>query len=317
MANEKSNTEKKKVHFKGERTRSTLIISGSLIVFLLTLHLNFNAALSSVARVGFTAITGLVCVCGTYELIRAVGGKSKVLFTVAGLFSAGYTIVTAYHIAVPHSGVLLCFYALLLLVLAVIFNQSIKYIEAVMAFFGSLGLTYALSCAIRLNDLPYLNDRFTHLEGLYLFWLSFGCAWLTDVFAFLVGRKLGKHKMSPHISPKKSWEGAVGGTLITVLFNLGILFVYSLIAKHALGYAYFLMRSGIKYLYVIPVSVILSVIGMFGDLSASVLKRNVGIKDFSNLLPGHGGIIDRFDSCTFVLPTMYGIMVLVADHLPA
>lgn len=317
MANEKSKTEKKKFHFKGERTRSTLIISGVLIVYLLTLHLNFNAALCSVARVGFTAITGLVCVCGTYELIRAVGGKSKLLYTVAGLFSAGYTVTVAYHIAVPHVGVLLSFYALLLLVLAVIFNQSIKYIDAVMAFFGSLGLTYALTCAIRLNDLPYLNERFTHLEGLYLFWLSFGCAWLTDVFAFLVGRKVGKHKMSPHISPKKSWEGAIGGTVITVGFNLGILFVYSLIAKYAFGNAYFLMQSGIKYLYVIPVSIILSVVGMFGDLAASVLKRNVGIKDYSRLLPGHGGIMDRFDSCTFVLPTMYGIMVLVADHLPA
>ena len=295
--------EKKKFHFKGERTRSTIIIASSLVVFLLTLHFNL--------RIGYTLITAAVSAMGTYELIHVVGGKSKVLFAVACTGSVLYTFAVGYHIAVPHFGVIVCFWALLLLVLAVVLNQSIKYLDAVMALFGSVGLTYALSCAIRLNDLPYLNARFTHLEGLYLFWLAFGCAWLTDVFAFLVGRKIGKHKMSPHISPKKSWEGAVFGTLITAALNVAILLGYSLVATKLMGYDYFIMDSGIKYLYVVPVSALLSVVGMFGDLAASVLKRNLGVKDFSNLLPGHGGIIDRFDSCTFVLPTLYGIFCLV------
>ena len=299
--------EKKKFHFKGKRTKSTLIIASSLIVYLLMLHFNI--------QIGYTLITALICAMGTYELIHVVGGRSKVLFAVACSVSAAFTFSIGYHVAIPHFGVIVSFYALLLLVLAVVLNQTIKYLDAVMALFGSVGLTYALSCAIRLNDLPFLNEKFTHLEGLYLFWLAFGCAWLTDVFAFLVGRKIGKHKMSPHISPKKSWEGAVFGTLITAAFNVAILFVYSLIATKAMGYDYFIMPSGIKYLYVILVSAVLSVIGMFGDLSASVLKRNVGVKDFSNILPGHGGIMDRFDSCTFVLPTLYGIMVLFAEHL--
>ena len=304
---EEKNHKKEKFHFKGERTRSTLIIASSLIVYLLTLHFNL--------RIGYTLITALVSARGTYELIHVVGGKSKALFAVACSVSVLYTFSVGYHIAIPHFGIFVSFYALLLLCMAVALNQSIKYLDAVMALFGSVGLTYALSCAIRLNDLPYLGERFTHLEGLYLFWLAFGCAWLTDVFAFLVGRKIGKHKMSPHISPKKSWEGAVFGTLITLALNEGILFVYSLIAIKGMGYDYFITQSNIKYVYLIPVSIVLSVVGMFGDLSASVLKRNVGVKDFSNLLPGHGGILDRFDSCTFVLPTLYGIVVLFADHL--
>ena len=303
----KKEEKKEKFRFKGERTKSTLIIASSLIVYLLTLHFNF--------RIGYTLITALICAIGTYELIHVVGGKSKALIAAACGVSVLYTFSVGYHVAVPHFGVVVCFWALLLLCMAVVLNQSIKYIDAVMALFGSVGLTYALSCAVRLNDLPYLRDRFTHLEGLYLFWLAFGCAWLTDVFAFLVGRKIGKHKMAPHISPKKSWEGAVFGTLITAALNVAILFVYSLIATKAMGYDYFLMRSGIKYLYIVPVSALLSVVGMFGDLSASVLKRNVGVKDFSNILPGHGGIIDRFDSCTFVLPTLYGLVVLFADRL--
>ena len=66
-----------------------------------------------------------------------------------------------------------------------------------------------------------------------------------------------------------------------------------------------------KYLYIVPISCVLSVVGMFGDLAASVLKRNAGLKDYSNLLPGHGGIMDRFDSTLFVLPVLYGIYALI------
>ena len=86
-----------------------------------------------------------------------------------------------------------------------------------------------------------------------------------------------------------------------------VLVGYTHIATNVMGYAYFMMESNIKYLYVFLISCALSIVSMFGDLAASVLKRNVGIKDYSNLLPGHGGIMDRFDSCTFVLPVLWGI----------
>ncbi len=290
---------KEKFHFKGSRTKSTLIIVAVLLVYVLSVHFNIRAI--------YTLLTALVAARATYELIHAVGGRSKVLFCVACLFSAAYVVTVGYHIAVPHIPVVISFYVLLLLILTVALNQSIQYIHAVMAVFGSVCVTYALSIFIRLNDLPYLNSRFTHLEGLYLFWIAFICSWVTDAFAFLVGRKFGKHKMSKHISPKKSWEGAIGGVLITAAINVIVLVGYTHIATHVMGYAYFMLKSNIKYLYVFLISCALSVVSMFGDLAASVLKRNVGIKDYSNLLPGHGGIMDRFDSCTFVLPVLWGI----------
>lgn len=290
---------KGKFHFKGSRTKSTLIIVAVLAVYVLSVHFNIRAI--------YTLLTALVAARATYELIHAVGGRSKVLFTVACLFSAAYVVTVGYHIAVPHIPVVISFYVLLLLILTVALNQSIQYIHTVMAVFGSVCVTYALSIFIRLNDLPYLDARFTHLEGLYLFWIAFICSWVTDAFAFLVGRKCGKHKMSKHISPKKSWEGAVGGVLITAAINVIVLFGYTLVATKVMGYAYFMLESNIKYLYVFLISCALSIVSMFGDLAASVLKRNVGIKDYSNLLPGHGGIMDRFDSCTFVLPVLWGI----------
>lgn len=295
----KTEEKKGKLHMKEGRAKSTLIIVGVLLVYVLSVHFNI--------RIVYTLLTALVAARATYELIHAVGGRSKVLFAVSCLFSAAYVFTVGYHITVPHLPVVISFYALLLLVLAVVLNQSIEYIHSVMALFGSVCVTYALSIFIRLNDLPYLNDRFTHLEGLYLFWIAFICSWVTDAFAFIVGSKCGKHKMCKRISPKKSWEGAVGGVLITAAINVIVLVGYTHIATYVMGYAYFMMESNIKYLYVFLISCALSVVSMFGDLAASVLKRNVGIKDYSNLLPGHGGIMDRFDSCTFVLPVLWGI----------
>ncbi|MBQ7597823.1 MAG: phosphatidate cytidylyltransferase [Clostridia bacterium] len=300
---EDSVKKKGKFHFKGERTRSTLIIVAVLAVYVVSIHLNIHWL--------YTIITALVSAGVTYELVHAVGAESKLLFGVSIAVSAAYVVTVGFHIRLPHPMVLLSFYVMLLLALTVLNHRRIQFIHAAMAFFASICAPYALSCFIRLNDLPYLNGRFTHLEGLFLFWLSFTCSWVTDVFAFLVGRKIGKHKMCPGISPKKSWEGAIFGTLITAAINVLVLLGYTLVATKLMGRTSFWLDTPLKYLYVVPLSVALSVVGMFGDLALSVLKRNVGIKDFSNLLPGHGGIADRFDSCMFVLPTLYGIFSLI------
>ena len=299
---EENITPKKKHQFKGERTRSTLIIVGCLLVYLLTLHFNI--------RIGYTLMTAAVSAIGVYELMHAIGTKSKVLYGIACGFSVLYILKVGFRISISQPLVILSFYALALLIVTVALNKQIKYTETVMAFFASVALTYSLSCFIRLNDLHYLNDRFFHVEGLFLIWMAFSCSWVTDAMAFLTGRKFGKHKMSPNISPKKSFEGAIGGTLITAVANIIILLCWSLITKK-MGYAYFMLNSNLKYLYMFLISIVLSVVGMFGDLAASVLKRNVGIKDYSNLLPGHGGIMDRFDSCVFILPVLYGIYALI------
>ncbi|MBR5438141.1 MAG: phosphatidate cytidylyltransferase, partial [Clostridia bacterium] len=89
------------------------------------------------------------------------------------------------------------------------------------------------------------------------------------------------------------------------------LYLFTIGCKNLYDYTLF-GESAMKYVYIIPISVVLSLVSMVGDLSASVLKRNFGIKDYSQLLPGHGGIMDRFDSCTFVLPVLYGIVSLIS-----
>jgi phosphatidate cytidylyltransferase len=119
--------------------------------------------------------------------------------------------------------------------------------------------------------------------------------------------------MAPVISPKKSIEGAVGGIVITAVMNIIILYLFTIGCRNLYDYT-FLGESAMKYLYIVPISMIGSFISMMGDLAASVIKRNFGIKDYSQLLPGHGGIMDRFDSCIFVLPTIYCILKLLAFY---
>lgn len=296
------NQGKKKHQFKGERTRSTLIIVAALIVFLAVIMLNFTP--------GYTLILSFVSGAATYELIKAVGAKSKALFFVSCAVSALSVCAVGFGITLEHMPILISLYVLLMLMMTVVLNQKIKYIETVMALFATIAVPYSFSCFIRLNTLKELEPSFTRWEEVFFVAMAFACSWLPDSFAFLVGRKIGKHKMTPNISPKKSVEGAVAGVLITSAINVLLLFIFETLAKH-FGHNDFIAASGLKYLVAIVVSWILAVVGIFGDLAASVLKRNVGIKDYSNLLPGHGGIMDRFDSTIFVLPVLYAVSVFI------
>lgn len=139
--------------------------------------------------------------------------------------------------------------------------------------------------------------------GQYLIWLVFICSWVSDTFAYITGMlfgRSGKHKLAPVLSPKKSVEGAVGAVVVTALVSG--------------AFAHFCLDPLIPNVSIFPAFVVLgalgSVISQIGDLAASAIKRNTGIKDYGNLIPGHGGIMDRFDSVIFVSPGVY-IMSLI------
>lgn len=114
--------------------------------------------------------------------------------------------------------------------------------------------------------------------------------WLTDSGAYLIGRKIGKNKLAPKISPNKTWEGSIGGTVAATI----ILAIY----------LYFLPVGGV-WLPMILLTIVLSIMGQFGDLIESSLKRYYGVKDSGKILPGHGGILDRFDSMLIVMPMLH------------
>lgn len=116
--------------------------------------------------------------------------------------------------------------------------------------------------------------------------------WITDSGAYLIGRKIGKNKLAPHISPNKTWEGSIGGSLSAVV----IVGAYLYFVQAAFPYSFSTMLLW---------TLVFSVGGQLGDLIESAFKRHYGVKDSGKILPGHGGILDRFDSLLFVLPLMH------------
>lgn len=136
--------------------------------------------------------------------------------------------------------------------------------------------------------------------GVYLVWMIFISSWISDTCAYLVGVMIGKHKLAPVLSPKKSIEGSIGGIVGSAI--VGALFGFFLLDKTLGGHQFGVMLA--------IIGAVGSVISQVGDLAASAIKRNHQIKDYGKLIPGHGGIMDRFDSVIFTAPIIYFLIIL-------
>lgn len=153
-------------------------------------------------------------------------------------------------------------------------------------------------CAVTLTGIIYVSIFFLYIYrireldyGYYIVWFVFIISWMTDTFAYFIGKHMGKHKLIPSISPNKTVEGSIGGIIGAVLGNI----IYTLIFPDLKLNIYFVIFLGI----------IGSITAQIGDLVASAIKRNCNIKDYGNVIPGHGGILDRFDSILYVSPLIY------------
>lgn len=149
------------------------------------------------------------------------------------------------------------------------------------------GILYIITCISFISLIRGAEN------GIILIWYAIIAAWGTDTFAYLIGKKFGKHKFS-QVSPKKSIEGCiagiVGAVVIVILYTIAMNSIYNL---------------QYSYISMMVITVILSVIGQVGDFAASSIKRYVDVKDYSNLIPGHGGMLDRIDSLMFLAPFAY------------
>jgi phosphatidate cytidylyltransferase len=220
-----------------------------------------------------------------FELYRVLGIEKSLL---AG---AGYLAAVLFYCNyewdfLPDS-LSLFMGCMILLMFAYVFSYPKYQAAQVMgAFFGVFYVAVMLSYVYRIRTLP---------NGLYLAFLVFLCSWGCDTCAYCVGKLCGKHRMSPRLSPKKSVEGAVGGVAGAALLTA----LYSFIFRKNMG----IDTREIALLALI--AAIAGLISMVGDLTASAIKRNYDIKDYGNLIPGHGGILDRFDSMIITAPIIY------------
>lgn len=180
----------------------------------------------------------------------------------------------------------------LFLIVMVVLHGRLNFREVFTGAFGTIFITMFMSAVIKIRA-EY------NVFGVLLIFIS---AWTTDTGAYFTGRFLGKHKLAPHISPKKTVEGSIGGIITSSLSCLLYLAI-----MHSLN---IISAGDVGYLSIMAVGAAGSVVSQLGDLMASAIKRDCGVKDFGNLLPGHGGALDRFDSVLFVSPFIYFLLKL-------
>lgn len=229
--------------------------------------------------------TLLISLIGMFELYRVFQIEKTSLAIVSYLVTGLFYCNLAFHwVTDPFVFVMGLLILLMFIYVFTYPRYETKHIMA--AFFGMFYVGVMLSYIYQIRMLG---------NGVYLAVLVFICSWGCDTFAYCVGMLIGKHKMSPLLSPKKSIEGAVGGVFGAALLTLG----YALLFQSKMG----IQLYGIIILSVI--AAIAGLISMVGDLCASAIKRNYDIKDYGKLIPGHGGIMDRFDSVMITAPIIY------------
>ncbi len=270
----------------------TRIISGAILVVLLIATLGLGGLVTA-------GVLLFVSIIGYRELAGALGVREK--DEVASLPElVGLLAVCAHYLIIVTIGANMTLFvaeimALFVLEAAVfVFNypkyKSHKLISSVFSFiYAPMMLSFI-----------YLLRQFP--TGKYLAWLPF-VAWICDTFAYFSGVAFGKHKLCPVLSPKKTIEGAVGGVIGSVLAGVLFGYVYATFADPGMN----VQRAVISFAVI---TLVAGIISQIGDLIASGIKRDNDIKDYGNLIPGHGGIMDRFDSVIFITPAIYFLSLL-------
>lgn len=252
------------------------------------------------------ALAFLSCLA-TYEIEKCVQLKNKAIMGVSLVFSALVPVYYVYAPALAARGVILpvtaivVIYTLALFILMLTNYKNTKFEDVAAVLVASIFVPWGFSSLAMLCMIDKLFPAdFDGHHGVFYILFALFCALISDTCAYFTGKFFGKHKLT-EISPKKTVEGAVGGVVGAVV---------SCVILFAIFDNCFFTVHTITYLEVILMSLVLAVVGICGDLTASVVKRNFGVKDFGNLFPGHGGVMDRCDSILFVSAALYALIYL-------
>jgi phosphatidate cytidylyltransferase len=253
-----------------------------------------------------TAVVSLICAIAAYELLSATfrAGKrvkiytltSAALLPVAVYINADPAIAISHLQATDHYLIRIILFLLLSLlfveaILAYKTEKQIFFPQILIALFGGVVIPFLLSSLISLKTMP---------EGHLMVLLPIVCAFLTDSGAYFTGVAIGKRKVCPNVSPKKTLEGCLGG----IISGIAGMLLYGMILD--------ITTQLTVYYYVLGIyGIIGSVVTELGDLAFSLIKREYDIKDYGKLIPGHGGMLDRFDSMIFTAPTMYLLLTAI------
>ena len=240
-----------------------------------------------------------ISLIATYELLNATG---LIKHSILGSIPIGFSLILPFAMSdylSPYVPALIFLVTVCFFLIVIAYHSEIQFHDMAMALVFSLMVPLFFSTAV------YMRDTHGTTLGIYYFILALGSAWFCDTCAFFAGYFFGKHKMAPTISPKKTIEGGVGGVIGAVILNLLMSFLLSLL------YAKLGTPIQVNYAVVALISPFMALLGMLGDLIASVIKRQYGVKDYGHIMPGHGGIMDRFDSALLTIPAVYIISGIV------
>ncbi|MBO5845144.1 MAG: phosphatidate cytidylyltransferase [Clostridia bacterium] len=242
--------------------------------------------------VAFCIAIAAVSVIALFEMLRCIGFKNLYISLPLYLIAVAAPFVLRYMTDIGHFAIIafVCgaFYLMYLFTLAVLSHGKVGFSDAATIFTTSLYIIASL------NSILYVRD-FGDV-GQYVYILIFLGAWMTDIFAYFTGVFFGKHKLIPDVSPKKTVEGSIGGIIFCSL---------SYVAFGLITDALFATDANLVFLAI--GGVLISVISQIGDLIMSVIKRHYNLKDYGKLFPGHGGVIDRFDS---VMAVSLGVAIM-------
>lgn len=274
----------------GQRTVSSIILVILALATILPGGAVLAVTLYILSNIAFVELTKA---CG----VRRAGTQNSNR-KISDLECVGFMGILAYYLVVffgktSHYFVVMVILFLMALMFVYVFTFPKYQASDIMAtYFSFIYAPIMLSFIYLTRQLP---------DGIYLVWMIFISSWISDTAAYLVGVLFGKHKLAPVLSPKKSIEGSIGGIVGSAL--VGALFGYVLMMR---------LQYGHEFIIIIAViGAIGSVISQVGDLAASAIKRNHEIKDYGNLIPGHGGIMDRFDSVIFTAPMVYFLATIM------
>ena len=252
----------------------------------------------------FPVGVAICAVIGIFEMLGCIGQRKNLFLTLPLCAIAAFFPLYARYASLGNNGayellkmgVGIAFVtALYVFGVAVYANKSVKITDAGLLFGTSFYIIAAFTCLVYIHDFAYL--------GKHIYLLCFICAWVTDTFAYFTGMLFGKHKLIPEVSPKKTIEGAIGG----VVFCSVAMVVFGLIIEN-----FFNPENSFhaNYLVLALLGLVLSIISQIGDLWASLIKREHGVKDYSRMLPGHGGVMDRFDSILAISTVLMAVCMV-------
>ncbi len=263
----------------------TRIITGVLAgaLMLLILFLPWTIVL--------TVATALITAIAVMEVFTVTGVRNlhgvesvPIVFALIAPFLSGMPGRAA--------GITCLMYLVMLVLLVALYCKEMSAKRLGVVFAVGAFVTFSLSCLAYIRNLPSPRSG----DGLFYAILAMMCAWVADTGAYFAGSFFGKHKLCPRLSPKKTVEGLIGGMVASVLFC----FLTAVVYQSILGDA-----ASVSYGGVLLLSLVCAPLSVVGDLFASLIKRICKVKDYGNIFPGHGGMMDRFDSLLFVLPVVY------------